>query len=484
MSFSENILSYIRSATKIQKRVRIWIAKKVFRQKKLRSKNATIIQARMRVCLAKFIVRRMKEKIQGDLDATAAVIQKYARRKIVLNRIKLLRRARQLSAAEERTDDDSVDTRDGPVESKVVPVSAWIHIYGRDPEYGLKRNRRITLRLFKKMLTMRFVRLVTTRYGLVYVDSYPPRKSEEEVLAEMQSAGAIGDEGPLTVRTDFVSVYLPPFRTLTTHRREAVELCKKFEHLAIMHLPTSIELRKSVDRNVTVIQCAQRCRVARAAHAKMLRVLKAIALFQRIFRRRYELLHSAAVIIASLFRLIVATKRVRKMSLERSSALKIELAYRCYLARCDMFDRRCVTKLSVLKSSPSVAFHGPDKALEHRSDTFWLAESSEKAELRVEMARSETLTEIWLMTSTFSTSPQYVSISAVVQKKEGVYEELIEKQALPLLKEHRWHKFPIPVTASKYFMLTFLENYGDDCHIGVRQVRFVRSKESEFDRCM
>jgi hypothetical protein len=90
-----------------------------------------------------------------------------------------------------------------------------------------------------------------------------------------------------------------------------------------------------------------------------------------------------------------------------------------------------------------VDLHGPEKALEHRDDTFWIAESNEKvhthilihasthtliysfthiliysythtlthiythmythtrnekAELRVEFAQTETITEIWIMT--------------------------------------------------------------------------------------
>lgn len=474
----------------------------MFRRRKLHSQKATVIQARMRVCLAKSLVARMKAKIQGDLDATATVIQKYARRKIVLLRVgeakrkSLLRRpteSRDSGEGEEDDEEDDADSSDSAVQERKAnraraahqPVSSWIKTYGRDPEYGLKRNRRITARLFQKMLTMRFVRLVTTRYGVVYVDSYPPRKTEEEVLAEvqMQTGEASADSGPLTVRTDFVSVYLPPFRPLLAHRREAVELCKKYEHLAIMHLPSSIELRKSVDANVTVIQCAQRCRVARAAYAKMLRVLKAIALFQRIFRRRYELLHEASVVISSLFRLVGAAKRVRKLLRERTAANVLAGAYRCYVARSKHFDRRCVAELSVLKSSPSVPLHGPEKCLEHRSDTFWLSDGAEKAEIRVEMARTETVTDVWVMTSTFSASPQYVSIAAVVRKKTGAYEELVEKRALPLLPERRWHRFRLPaVTASKFFMVTFYENYGDGASIGVRQIRFLRSKESESTR--
>ncbi len=72
------------------------------------------------------------------------------------------------------------------------------------------------------------------------VDSYPPRKSEEELILEMQglsddpaakaSAGGILALTPQ--RSDFVSCYLPPFDPRYTKRKQAVELCQKFQHLA------------------------------------------------------------------------------------------------------------------------------------------------------------------------------------------------------------------------------------------------------------
>lgn len=80
--------------------------------------------------------------------------------------------------------------------------------------------------------------------------------------------------------------------------------------------------------------------------------------------------------------------------------------------------------------------------------------------------------------STYSTSPNYVSISAVL-KNEKTYTQLIDRTELPLLKQHRWHKFSLPFTVSKYYKLVFYENYGDELHIAVRQIRFLRSIESK-----
>lgn len=352
--------------------------------------QAIIIQTRMRVCLAKALVVRMKAQMSADLDATVTVIQKNVRR-MIARCADARRKIEEARRRQKQADDDgvSVATIERP------PVSSWIRTYGVDPDYGLKRNRRITERLFQRMLKMRYVRF-KSRFGIVYLESYPPKQPGDELL-EMQGL-TVHDAG-LTNKKDFVSVYFPTFEPAKMHRRGAVEKCNKNPHLAVLHLPTSVEMRGSVDYNIATIQCLQRQRQARKERDKLIRVHKAIALFQRIFRRRYEVFLKASVQISSLFRMIRAKFRTAILRRERNAAVVLQCSYRCYVARSVSFDRRCVPELAVLKSSPeAVPLHGPEKALEHRDDTFWIAESNEKAEIRVEFAKIETVTEIWIMT--------------------------------------------------------------------------------------
>lgn len=433
--FSFDTIFAFRNATKLQKRVRIWIARRVFKSKKLRHLKTIIIQARIRVYLAKALVDRMKKKNTADLDATVTFIQKHVRKMVVrcanIRRIKEEeKRAEEAEAAnEESENDDDDDNTVGDDGSSVnegglggdngstdegrnrslfrrkrrIPVSRWIHTYGVDAEYGLKRNRRITLRLFQQMLRMPFVRLLT-RFGVVYIESYPPKRTEEEMLLEMQmlqdGVEINNDEGKLTNRKDFVSAYLPPFNPLAVHRKQAVEQCSQTSHTVVLHLPTSVAMRESVEYNISTIQCFIRQRRARAEYRKRLRVHKAIALFQRRFRKRYEVFHKAANMISSLFRLAFAKKHTSLVRKERNAALRLQMAYRCYTARTVAFDLRSVEKLSVLKSQPeSVPLHGPERCLEHREDTFWIAESHKKAEIRVEFAASvENIIAVWIMT--------------------------------------------------------------------------------------
>lgn len=348
----------------------------------------------MRVCLAKARVLRIKAKLAADLDATVAVIQKYVRRMLVLKAVARRKAEEARKRRMEANDDDILPVVEKP------PVSSWIDTYGVDPEYRLKRNRRITERLFKKMLKMKYVRFLS-RFGVVYLESYPPKQPGDEVLETQNTDGADkGDsDSALVQKKDFLSAFLPPFEPSKMHRRGAIDRCNRVPHLAVLHLPTSVQMRGSVDFNVCTIQCLVRQRAARRERDKLIRVHKAIALFQRIFRRRYEIIYQASVQVSSLFRMIRAKKRTGILRRERNAAVIMQCSYRCYVARSRHFDRRCVAELSVLKSSPeSVPEHGPEKALEHREDTFWIAESNERAEIRIEFGKVETITEIWIQT--------------------------------------------------------------------------------------
>lgn len=364
----------------------------MFKKKKLRHFKATIIQTRMRVCLAKARVLRIKAKLSADMDATVAVIQKNVRRMLVM-KANARRKAEEARRRRMEADEEGVAV----AIAERPPVSSWIETYGVDPEYGLKRNRRITERIFKKMLKMKYVRFLS-RFGVVYLESYPPKQPGDEIL-EMQGQSAVQDESALAVKKDFISAYFPTFEPSKMHRRGAIDRCNKTPHLAVLHLPTSVQMRGSVDFNVSTIQCLVRQRRARMERDKLIRVHKAIALFQRIFRRRYEIIFEAAVKITSVMRMIRGRKHTRRLRRERNAAMVMQCSYRCYVARSRHFDRRCVAELSVLKTSPeSVPMHGAEKALEHREDTFWIAETNEKAEIRVEFAKMETITEIWIQT--------------------------------------------------------------------------------------
>lgn len=78
-----------------------------------------------------------------------------------------------------------------------------------------------------------------------------------------------------------------------------------------------------------------------------------------------------------------------------------------------------VQEVAVLKSSPSAALHPPERVLERRHETYWLADSTSEAELRLELSDYFNITEIWIQTSLYEVSPQFVTVEAVMGEYFG-----------------------------------------------------------------
>jgi DNA-directed RNA polymerase subunit RPC12/RpoP len=349
------------------------------------------------------------------------------------------------------------------------PVSSWIETYGVDPDYYLRRNRRITMRLFQAMLSIKYTRLLTNKYGIVFVHHYPPVLSMEEELNKVV----------LRVREDFVNVIVPSCVPRYLNREDILEMFGNVPREGFLHLE-SINKRASVNLLVTMVQCMIRQHFARKQKYFLLKISEAIAKFQRIFRRRNRLQHHAAYVIQSCFYFARAKVRTKHMRLEKTSAILIQCAYRCWCAKMKEFQLRTVHGIRVLKYTPSLPDHGPKCALDCKSYTMWIVDSPQVAELRVELPIKEAIDAIWIMTSTYEASPKSVTIGVVLEKTKREYVNLYTKIPLPKKRGLRWMKFFFKSKISKYFKITFEGNYGDKSNISVREVRFVRAKEREF----
>ena len=152
------------ACVKIQCRARIRQAKLKVGYGLRRRRAAVKIQTLMRKCLAKARVRRMKKDAKAALSVKAAVIQKFARRKLAYLAVKgmrLLERQRLLALQAEDEDGDYG-------EEEKPPVSSWLPFYGVDPEYGLRRNRRMNKAYFDRILSTQYCRVVT-KLSLIHI---------------------------------------------------------------------------------------------------------------------------------------------------------------------------------------------------------------------------------------------------------------------------------------------------------------------------
>ena len=112
------------------------------------------------------------------------------------------------------------------------PISEWIHTYGydEDPEYRLKRNRRLIRNAFFRVCKTRYMRIITEKYGPVFVDLYPTERSNEEIV----------EEEDLCNHDDFVSVFIPPVNARYMKKKEVSKLIQEHEFKAAICISTTI----------------------------------------------------------------------------------------------------------------------------------------------------------------------------------------------------------------------------------------------------
>jgi hypothetical protein len=226
-----------------------------------------------------------------------------------------------IKAVEKKRREDAAEQDEEEASVIKEPVSSWIGWYGRDPEFGLKRNRRLNTLYFNRMLKLRYIRILS-KYGIVYVNNYPPKISPED-----EQKLKNGEE-LLTKREEYIDVFFPGFKPTLFHRPDAVKLLNTQNHTAILHLASSVYERESVHFTVTTIQCRVRQIFAEKEKKKLIRCSKAIAKFQRIFRMRNQRQQKSAMKVTSFFRMIFSKKRINKIRKDQRSALIIQCAFR------------------------------------------------------------------------------------------------------------------------------------------------------------
>jgi hypothetical protein len=457
----------VKAAIKIQKRIRIFLAKRSFARMKYEYKQNIILQKYVRGYLARMKLRGLKASNVRKRNAMAITIQRVARGFL----------ARQQGSFKRHRPISSINAN-----RQRKSVFDWLKILGYDDNLGNRRTNRIMERAFEKMLTMKYMRFVSS-YGILYLNQYPidnkQQLADSSYWDDDEDSSMVTDlnTSALVPDKDFASMFLPSFRTIGYQKQKAVELILITPYTITCHMSSCIKKRQSVDYTVTIIQCAFRMYSARKIQRRLKVSLISLIRFQRIFRKKHKRLFKAAYTIQSLYRLVHAKLTVRRMKREYLSALCIQCAYRCHLAYVASMNKRSVDRIVILKCSSYVPNYEPQKCLEHREQTFWMTDSPDYGELRVEFETKECISAIWIMASTYSASPQFVSVSAVVNKQDQRYENFIQNRHLTLLTGPRWHKIRLPGVVSKFFRIAFYESYGDEKHISVRQIRFIRSQE-------
>ena len=435
---------------KIQKRVRVFLSKNELKKRKLQRKCAIIIQAAARGMIQRVRIFREKESFLARKVASAIVIQRNFRRKLGY-----------IHSSNERA---CLLLERGPYINE--PIDDWRWRYGCDPKYGLKRTRRIVLRTLHMLLHRRYSRIVS-RYGVIFVDKYAPSVRYPMVPLNVDELNEMS--------TAFLKAYLPAFYLPVNKFSGGLESLSRRSHDLYLHIPSSLFPRETVDYYVVIVQCFVRRSQARRK-ARLLRVL-------RHFLRRYKLrflrrLESARRIIYLFKRnraLAAAREVINLLRLEHNAALTIQCALRCSSARVELWRRRQVLNFRLINVSGFLYPYLPDYCLDSSPDTFWMVESSEYAALTIDMRKKSAVSEIGLITSTYSSSPKFLTVYAYTNRK--TYSILVDRAPLALVKKPRWQKVVLPPTVTRYLQLVFEGNYGDPKVMSIRSIAVVKARE-------
>jgi len=117
--------------------------------------------------------------------------------------------------------------------------------------------------------------------------------------------------------------------------------------------------------------------------------------------------------------------------------------------------------------------------LDFRHDTIWMSEDKELAEMRVEFPKKQAVDAIYFLTTTYSSAPKFVSVGVVLDKKSRRFDTIATDVRIPFRRGYHWFKIEFPPKVSKYYHIRFTGNHGDDEGIAIREVRFIRARESE-----
>ena len=190
----------------------------------------------------------------------------------------------------------------------------------------------------------------------------------------------------LCEHSDFVSTFLPPVNP--KHRKKASILAsiRDIDRRAVLHIPSSIDVKASVFYYIIIIQCLVRCRSAWKQRKVLIKCNEAFAKLQRKFRQRSAKLHKSAFLIQAFFHFVRAKKVVGYRKRESHAAQVVQRGFRCFVARMELFRRRCVppTDICILWQSSFAENHGAEKLVDFKTNTFYMSKSREFAQIKFE----------------------------------------------------------------------------------------------------
>ncbi|CAM9116310.1 unnamed protein product [Ectocarpus sp. 4 AP-2014] len=280
--------------------------------------KATIIQCFVRQYLSRQELARLREARRILERDMATRIQANARGKLARMFVAAKRAA---ALAEEGNTGEEQSSSEDPVRS----VAEWLPTYGTDPYYASRRIRRITERVYFKILG-KAGSTIETRFGTASVLRYPARVCLSE--------GAVDTASALRDAKRTVEVQWDAHADLHWPREEREAVFKKATRCYRGFLDLdSAPADRTVGRRVIVIQCLARIRIARKRSLWESRSTNAAIVIQRAHRRYFRARSSLARVLQTLTRRRLARRRGDYLAKEKRCIIAVQCAYRSRKAR-------------------------------------------------------------------------------------------------------------------------------------------------------
>jgi len=436
-----------KNMTRIQCATRQWLARKKAWYHRGRYFAARTIQCCLRKYMAALRTEELR-RIYGLLkDESAASIQRVSRVGIARAMIK-----KQRKKVKEKNE-NYMDT-----DENLEAMDEWIKSYGYDPIYGTKRLRRICLKVFARVLSVKHSPLVTP-YGEAGVEQFPAPFLESR-------------EG-----NDFIIVNLFAHTKLSLPKAERVALRETSPKYWTSLNLSQVSIVGTVELRIIEIQCLFRVALSVRRVAKKRRTRNAAIMVQRRFRWRYKVKEKLALGVQCLWRRYMAMEELKFKKKEVVKAKKIQGAFRCFLGRMALEERRRVSACEILDSSGDLSeLFDANRVLDAKTNTFWCSGPEEVSSqwLTFDLGKKHDIGKVKMWVPDNTSCPKEVAIE-YANRIIGPWKHA---ETIKLRQGgERWQSFKVPKTISRYWKIQIKKNFGNASAVSVIGAGFFRAKE-------
>eukprot|EP00903_Cladosiphon_okamuranus_P009107 g8702.t2 len=458
---------HYRNACIVQKFARRKLAFMEAAWRRLCRDKATIIQCFIRQHLSRVELARLREERRILERDMATRIQANARGKLARMHV-AAKRAAVLT-----------EEGDGAAESP-IPVAEWLPLYGTDPYYPSRRIRRITERVYFKILG-KAGSTVETRFGTASVLRYPARGCLSERGKDKGSA--------LRDAKRTVEVQWNAHADLHWPRKEREAVFKKAPRCYRGFLDLeSAPADRTVARRVVMIQCLARIWIARRRFLWQSRSTHSAIVVQRAYRQYANARVSMLRILQSHTRRHLAKRQGNRLAREKRSVIAVQCAYRSRKARLAAAYKRVIRTVKVRGSSGcSDPLYGPENCVvldPSDEGTLWSSPYGEVKDqwITFDLGGDYPVGGIRLLAMSNTTAPKLLRVECCKTKKQAKTGDWTLVGSFRADNIAAWQQFdfsrrPDAANITRRWKITFVSNFGNTTAVAANGIQFLLAKE-------